>query len=141
MTAASLRNRNRRSIRRQNHFRTANLIEVAKDFRLDFKFLRGRFNHEIAAREIAALEHGFDPFQSGGLVSRGDFAFGQLAVEVLADGFEAAIQKSLLHIAQRHAISAARKHVGDAVAHGSRADHSHPLDWHKISLLLRLRGP
>ncbi len=123
--------RNRRRIRGQNHFGTANLIEVAKDFRLDFEFLRGRFDHKVTGGEIAALEHGLNPLQGGSFVSGSDFSLGQLAIEILADGFEAAIEKALFHIAQRDAVSAARKHVGNAIAHGPSPDHSHPLDWHK----------
>ena len=46
----------------------------------------------------------------------------------------AAVEETLLHIAQRDLVAAARENVGDAVAHGARADHSDPLNWHKEML-------
>jgi hypothetical protein len=116
------------------------VIEI-EDFRLDFKFLGGGLDDEVAGRKVATLEHGLDALQRRGFVASGNFAFGQFAIEVLADGFEAAIKESLFHIAQRHPISAAREHLRNAIAHGSRADHSHPFDWHKYRFSFALVRP
>ena len=53
------------------------------------------------------------------------------AVEILPDSFERAIEVLLFHIAQRHLVAAAREHVGDAVTHGPRSDHSHAFNGHR----------
>ena len=86
------------------------LIQVAKDFRLDFELFSGSFNHEIAIRKLGTLKRRRDPLQRGCFVRSRDFAFGNFAVEILADGFERAIEKALFHIAQGHGdIRCARK--------------------------------
>ena len=58
------------------------------------------------------------------LIGGGDFFFLHFAVEVLADGFQAAFEEARFDVAQYHAVAGARKDVGDAVAHGAGAEHS-----------------
>ncbi len=63
--------------------------------------------------------------------SRRNLVLSDFAVEILADGVKASIQKALLHIAQNDAVAAAGKDMRNAVAHRSRADHSDSLNIHE----------
>ena len=60
----------------------------------------------------------------------GELGLGHLAFQVLADRLQAAIEEALLDVDQHHLESALGEHVGDAVAHGARADYADCLDVH-----------
>src|ERR1700677_2024599 len=121
---------NRRSIRSQNDLGSCQPVEIAKDFSLDLKFLGGCFDDEVAVCKSSALGHRLDLLQCGGLLFRRNLALHDLAIEILGDGSDPALQKPLLHIAQNYRIAAARKHMRNAVAHGPRSDNAYPLDIH-----------
>ena len=64
-----------------------------------------------------------------------DLALFYLPFEVLADRFQAAIQKALLDVAKNHAVSGAGKNVRDAIAHRPGAQHAYCFDlirWHEF---------
>ena len=56
------------------------------------------------------------------------FSFLHFAVEVLADGFQAAFEEARFDVTQNHAVTGAGKDVRDAVAHGAGAEHGDFLD-------------
>jgi hypothetical protein len=120
-----------RSVRCENNFRATELVEIAEDFRFDVELLRGSFDYKVAASKLGAAYDWFNAFERGRFVVRSDLAFGDFAVKVLGDGCQPAIKETLLHIAQNHVVSAAGKHVGNAIAHGSGSNHSDALKVHE----------
>ena len=100
------------------------------NLRLDLKLLRRRLDHEVNRRECFTIRRCANaPKRRIFLLCR-DLAFAGLALQILADRVERALQEAFLYIAQNNVISRFRKHVSNAVAHRSRADHADGLDVH-----------
>ena len=87
----------------QNDFRAADAIEIAENFCFDFNFLGGGFDHKITvgelsnARATVTMLWSVDSFHV-----RSNLVLRNFAIEILTDGRQATIQKTLLHIAQHH---------------------------------------
>ena len=124
---------NRGSVGGQNDFDAAKRIELAEELLLDGEFFRGRFDDEIAAFERGQLGCGTNALQRPLALAGGNFALGDLALQILADGFERAVEKALLHVAQQNLKAALSKDMGNAVAHRARAQHAYGFNFHSQS--------
>ena len=71
-----------------------------------------------------------DPGKRLGLVVFGDDAFLDLPVQVFGDGFQGPIQDLVGHIAEHHIKAFEGEHMGNAVSHGSGADHAYLANAH-----------
>src|SRR5271165_3015573 len=80
---SKFRDRYRRSIRSQNHFRPYQPIEVAKNLRLDFELLGRSLNDEIAAGQLGSIRYGLNVFQRRHLVRVRDLVLRHLAIKIL----------------------------------------------------------
>ena len=69
----NLGNGNRRGVGAENHFRTANLVELLKDLGFDLKFLADRFNDVVARSQMLAVGGGLDGFEGGFSLLNGNF--------------------------------------------------------------------
>ena len=98
-------------------------VESAKDFGFQIEAFGGGFNGNVRAGERLHVDGGVDAAEGGLDFGFGELAFGSFAAEVGADGGEGAIEKSLFHIAQRDLKAGPGEYMGDARAHGSRADY------------------
>ena len=95
-----------------------------------------------SARAAASSDRpSFDPRQGTGARFGGDPPPGQLSLQVAADRGKSAIEWRRVRIHERHAHPPQRAHVGNPVAHGSRADHRDTPDLHGAApgLSARLR--
>jgi hypothetical protein len=86
-------------VRSQNHLGPRPPIEIAKDFCFDFELLGCGLDDKIAVGQLGAFSHRLDLLQRGRLVLARDLVLRHLAIEILRDGGQPALQKLLLHVA------------------------------------------
>ena len=108
------------------------LSKIAEQFRLDLEALAGRLDDEVARRQPHPIHSRGDPRNRRIARLGSDFLFRDLALQVLADGLHAPIKEALIDIHQHHVVARLREHMGNAIAHGARANDSHIFDFHNV---------
>src|SRR5438067_9911273 len=104
-----LGNRDRRSVRGEDDLGTQERIEMAKECSLDLEFFADRFDGKVAIFESCAVSECLDSGECSIAVGGSQPVPGNLAVEILGNCGESAIQELLLNIAEQHAVSGAGK--------------------------------
>ena len=120
---------NGRGVGSQDGFRLHHRVQGGKEFLLEFEPLRCGFDHKITNPQVTALQGAANQFQSGFRVPCAQLALGYLALQVLANRLQPAVEKALFHLAQNHLKPTARKNMRDPIAHGPGAHHTHYLDF------------
>ena len=122
-----LRDRDRRRIRRQNHLRPAEVVQVAEELRLDLDALARRLDHEVAPRQPHPIHRRRNARHSA--ASRASaviFSFATSRSRFLRDGLYAAIEKPLVHIHQHDVITRlAQTHAQSRCPWCPRRSHPH----------------
>src|SRR5882762_6711050 len=104
------------------------MIRLCQDVPLQLKLLRNGFHYKISIRQRRHVRDRKHSSQHIRLLCRLQLSLLDFAVEVLCDGINGAIQKSLLNVAQQYLVARARKNVRNAITHGASAKHSHSSD-------------
>jgi hypothetical protein len=108
---------NGRSIRGEDDFRAQSPICLGKNFAFQLELFGDSLNYEVRSRNCFEFGNGLDTGQYRGLFRLGELALPNLAVKIFRDRFQTSVEKTLFDIAQNDLKSAAREHVGDAIAH------------------------
>src|SRR5262249_548217 len=87
--------------------------------------------HKVAGSKLAAIDYSFNPLQRRSLIFSSDLVLRHFTVEILCDGFKAAVQKPLLDIAEHYIKSASRENMSNAIPHRPPANHTSFLNAHK----------
>jgi hypothetical protein len=104
--------------------------QVLEDRLLDGLALGRGLDHQVGLAEIGQLQRGADPRQRGVPVACGDLLARDLAVEVLFDQGDRAVQRFLADVGHQNVVAGQRGHMGDAVAHLTGPDHPDCLNIH-----------
>ena len=105
-----------------------NAVEIAKDLLFDRKAFCRRFDDKIAVRQQLAVKDAVNGAQRGLDLSRRRLAAGKLALHVLLDRLETAIEEALLDFTKQHGKTAASEDLGNAAAHGPGANDANALN-------------
>ena len=119
----------RGSVRCEDRVWRASPIEPRKDLELQLDFLRYRFNDKVGIRD-RACNVGFKRQARKGGIHFGVRHFSELDgfLEVQPDSILCFLEKVGRDIVQNRIQPADRRHVRDAAAHDSRANHSNVRD-------------
>ena len=108
--------------------RRQKLSSSAKICRLISNFSVAASMTKSQAASVGAVDGAMNAGEGGVHLGLSEFGFGDFAGEILSYGVEAAIEKTLIHLAQADIEAAARKHMRDAIAHGAGAQHADGTD-------------
>ena len=104
-------------------------IQLQEEFLFEGETLRRRLDDKIAYRQVLSLQGAADRSQGLLRLGCGQFALGRLALQILANRLQPAIEKTLFDFAQHYLKPAPGKHMRNPIAHGPGAHHSHYLDF------------
>src|SRR5581483_2331131 len=109
----------------------ADAVEFAEEVSLDLQLLGGSFNDKVAGLEAGASHGRLDALERLIALLGGELLLGDFPLQVCGNGRDRAIEEALLDVAQEDAVPGPGKDVGDAIAHGARADNADSLNLHK----------
>ena len=92
--------------------------------------LGDRLDHEVAVGQVAVVGGALDAPAHRVGVGLLQLALLHRAAELLLDLADALVERRLVDLAQHHVVAGLRRHLGDAVAHQARSQHSNLLDLH-----------
>ena len=111
----------RRGIGCQNGLGAQHSIRLAQHPALQLQLLRHRLNGQVGASDGVEIGDRLDAAQNRGLFGIRQFAFPDLAIEILGDILDRPVEKLPLDVAQDHAIAVAREDVRNPITHGAAA--------------------
>src|SRR5271154_1697499 len=116
--------------------RRGDAVEFAKNLPLYLKLLGCRFNDKVAFGKVEPVERAMNAPQCSRRFLRGQLALCRLAVEVIANCLDSAIEKALLDLAEPYFQPGAGENVGNPIAHRSGTQHAGNLDFSHSQTLI-----
>ena len=118
------RDRDGGCVGRQDRVRRQDRADIAEDRALHLLALGRRLDHQLRLGQRRDLAHRPDPRQRGVGVGLADLFLLDRARQQLGDIRLALFRARQVDVGQDHVIARLRRHLGDADAHLSRADHA-----------------
>ena len=101
----------------------SSVIELLEDLALDRQVLGHRLDHHVGVARLIEADAAADALQDLAAALRRPGQLLRHPLEIPADRGEGAVEQLLPRVDHRDLETAAREHLGDAVAHGAAADH------------------
>src|ERR1019366_1664208 len=118
----------RRGVGCEDRTRLEDLVDLAPHLELQRQALGDRLDHQVAVGQVAVVDGSLDARAHLARLGLVHLALLRRPRQLLLDLGDALLQSRLVELPQHHLIAGLGRHLGDAVAHQSRAQHSHLLD-------------
>ena len=120
--------------------RPGDRVEPLEDLGLGVDHFGDRLDHVVDVGQRVEIGSGREPAQRRVAVRRRQLALLDELAEALLDAPARALDGRGDHVAQPHLEPRLREHLGDAVAHGARADDAYSFDVHLCLSRFRLKA-